>query len=412
MDALVISWLEGLAEMGSTFLELIPCEKRTRQKWFTYQDEIGARGVSSAVRWLMRGSGVGILIKSPLWVLDCDTPEEVERQTSIALEAGVVPLTVETPAHGAHLYMRLPKLFSLEFLKNHLCHPHDEDGIRREMDFKFGPRSLIAVPGTQRAGRLYQPRSLWTLPPICDPHLFLPRGKFWRQSVPFLRDTRPRRDRIAHACTYLKLRAPVSVSKRGGHRTLMGVVAHLVQYLDLDPELAFHMLTHGPNPWNQRCIDRDGTPYPWSNVELWEACTHAVDIIPAAGRKAYLRMEARQRDRVRLSEAVCILREYLTMPQRHRIPVKQIRDFLEWAIGQSDLTEISLGDELVRQDIRRIRSTRKRIFCVPRLDFASFCKTVLESERIRQVLEGRTAGCALIKHVGSLRVEHQVSTIP
>lgn len=402
----VVGWLHGLAGEGCTFVEIIPGTKRTRKPWHAYRRETGAQGVASALEWLQRGSGVGILPKPPLWILDCDTPQEVERQVSTVLDAGIFPLVVDTPSGGAHLVMRLPVGFPQEGLKNHLCHPRDEDDHKLAIDFKFGPRTLLVAPGTVRNGKPYIPRSEWRTPPEVDPRLFLPFGKFWREQVLFLKDERPLKDRIARACSYLLTKAPASISKSGGHKTLMGVAAHLVQYLQLDPELAVSLMTHGPRPWNQRCRDAHGAPYPWSHAELWEACSHAVDLVPAAGRKAYIRAMEVERDRERLLRAVHMLKAHLTRSRADRVPVSQVKDFLEWGAGLPDLTPVALGDELARQGIERVRSTKKRLWCVPGLNLWTFQGAVLDSERVRQAQERGRAGCALMKQVDVLPPPH------
>ena len=239
--------------------------------------------------------------------------------------------------------------------------------------------------------------------------MFLPHGRFWREQRPFLICTRPPKDRIARACTYLR-KAHASVSGKSGHKTLAGVTAHLVRFLDLDPELAFNLLTHGSKPWNARCTDTAGEPSPWSNCELWAACSAAVDALPAAGVKAWDREQANRERKMDLTTRVKILKSSLTLPTSHRVPVERVRRAFMW-IGNHDLSATALGDELVAVDISRIRATRARVWSIPGLDGQAMVRGLLNDAWVRLVDARREeVGSALMKHVGVLRVEHQVST--
>jgi hypothetical protein len=408
-----VLWLQGLAAIGCTFLELVPETKRTRRPWHCYSQQTGERGLANALRWLGRGSGLGILPGPPLWILDADSPHQVERITSILLDAQLIPLVVQTPSGGAHFYFQLPAGFRLDGLKNHLCHPYDADSHKLAMDFKFGPRSLLVAPGTVRNGRRYEPTSPWRTLPVVDPRMFLPEGKFWREQRPFLVDQRPLKDRIARACTYLKTQAPLSISGQSGHKTLAAVAAHLVRFLDLDPELAHHLMTHGQIPWNKRCKDSDGKPFPWAAGELWSACAAAVDALPAAGVKALERQQAIQEAKGKLAAMVGLLKESITHPGSVRVPVSEVLDVFEWT-GQLDLTSTELGIELSAQGIPRVRATGKRIQSIAGLNLWAMQSGILEAGRKRQ--EGRIrAGCPLLaalrlmKHEPAL--EQVVSTI-
>lgn len=394
-------WLQGLAGLGSTFVELIPNEKRTRRAWTAYAVEKGQRGLESAHRWLEKGSGVGLLISPPLWVLDADSESEVERIVSACLVARITPLLVRTPSGGAHFYFRLPDGFQREHLKNHLCHPKDEDGNKVEADWKFGPRTMVVAPGSSRNGKGYLPDQPWTMPPVADPCMFLPNGRFWREHHPFLVDTRPLKDRLARARFYLASRAPIAVSERSGHKVLAGVCAHLVAYLDLDPGAAFHLLTHGDQPWNKRCIDLDGKPCPWSNTALWNACTAAVDSVPAAGAKAWERAEADREVQGRLDELVGCLKQSMTLSGTVRVPVERIRRLFE-RFNITDLTPKWFGDELSKQGIKRIRATGARVQCAPMLDYRALVNAILDQRRVQLTQERWRGGCALIQHESSL----------
>ena len=406
----ILDWLQGLADLGCTFVELIPNTKRTRNTWGEYDQMNGQRGLSCALNWLRKGSGLGILLKAPLWILDADSAKQVENIVSTVLDAAIAPLVVRTPSGGAHFYFRFPEAFPLEGMKNHVCHPFDDDGIKLAMDFKLGFRTLLVAPGTMRNGKPYLPASPWRLPPVVDPRMFLPHGKFWRDHRPFSICTRPLRDRIARACKYLQTKAPIAISGKGGHKTLAGVTAHLVSYLDLDPELAFNLLTHGDSPWNERCVDMEGTPFPWDKSELWNACVLAVDAVPQAGVKHWEREQATSKERSRLTSMVLIVKECASNPGMPPVPVRKVLDAFEW-LGLPDLADLGLGRELVAQGVPRKLATRKRTVHIPGLDYWAMLGRILEADRLRQVNEGRTAECPLMKHLRSLRgVESNVST--
>lgn len=407
----VAGWFQGLADAGCTFVELKQGSKRTKGPWDLYAYQKGSRGLSSALAWLRKGSGVGILPGAGLWVLDVDSPALADRLVSDLLDAGIVPLAVRTKSGGMHLYFRFPQAFPLARLKHHLCHPEDADGHVMPMDFKLGGRTLVVAPGTVMKGKVYEPASPWRIPPVADPRMFLPSGEFWwpvAATRPFLTDERPLGDRLARAKVYLRTRAPLSISGKHGHRALSGVAAHLCAFLRLKPETAMHLMTQGENSWNSRCKDSTGKPCPWDEGDLLAACEQAVDAVPAAGVKAWERAQARQKGRDRLTYMVGVLKESLTCPETLRVPVSEVLDTFEWT-GLPDLTANALGDELTRQGVKRKLATRKRIVCIPRLNLWAMQGRILESDRLRQVREGRTTGCALIKQLGSLRVENEVS---
>ena len=408
----VSNWLKGLADLGCTFVEVDPSTKHTQRPWINYAHQVGQKGVSSALGWLRKGSGVGILPKPPLWILDADNAEWVERIETILMDAGIIPLLVRTK-RGGHFYFLLPDSFPTANLKNHINPREKGDMDKLNFDLKFGPRTLLVTPGTVRAdGIAYTPASAWRTPPIVDPRMFLPHGKFWREHRQFLIFTRPLKNRIARACYYLDSKAPIAISGVSGRATLAGVAAHLVVYLNLDPELAHNLMTHGPNPWNGRCIDKaTGKPYPWNDRELWAACAAAVDSAPAAGVKAWEREQAHREAKAKLNTYVQHLKASLTRPGVHRVPVARVRRVLGW-FGLVDLTAVALGDALAAHAVTRIKATQEKIQCIPGLDYSSLVNRILDAKRVQQVEERGTAGCPLMKHVASPGVENQVSTLP
>lgn len=399
----VSGWLRGLADLGCTFMELIPDTKRTRGSWARFDTCVGQKGLRIAFAWLGRGAGLGFRPAPPLWVLDVDSHDEVERIVSLLLDARIVPLRVQTPSGGAHFYFCLPDGFRLEGLKNHLCHPRDADGNTMSVDFKFGPRTLLVAPGTRRNGKRYEPASDWRTPPTVDPRMFLPEGEFWSDSRPFIISDRPLKDRVARACAYLRGPAPVSISGKGGRKTLAGVCAHLVRYLNLDPELARNLLTHGKDPWNQRCRSANGDRYPWSDSELRAACEEAVNAVPAAGVKALIREQANRDQRDQRHAFIRILRSSLKVSNSRRVTLRRVHRLFVW-FGLERLNPVLLGRELANHGIPRVKATARRIITIPGLDYRSLVSSLLESKRIRLVERLGKEGCALMKRESSLPV--------
>lgn len=401
MTPLLNGWLLGLADLGCTFVELVQNGKQTQREWDHYIHETGPRGVASAKRWLRKRSGVGILPRPPIWVLDSDSQAETERIETICLEAEIIPQVVRTPGGGSHFYFLLPEMFPREALKNHYCHPRDADEKVIEADWKFGPRTLVVAPGTDRNGKCYLPERAWALPPIADPRMFNKDGQFWKASAPFLVNTRPLRDRLARARYYLENKAPISVDKKSARKTLAGVCSHLVAFLDLDPGTAYQLLTHGKHPWNGRCLDTDGQTYPWSRSELWAACSSSVDSVPAAGVKAWIEAQATRERELLLETLINALSPAIKLPKSNRIPINRVHRLFK-RFGSPDLTAKALGDLLSQSGIPRISATRKRIKCIAGLDYKAMIDNILEDRRIHLMQSRGGPGCALIKQQSSL----------
>ena len=389
-------WLQGLAGTGCTFVEVPPGTKHPKKKLDAYRHQVGQLGLSSALRWLGEGMGLGILPRSPLWILDADSREEVERIVSVLLDAHIAPLMVRTPSGGAHFYFILPDGFPIQGLKAHVLHPLDADGVVMAADFKFGPDTLLVAPGSMRKGRQYEPSSPWRTPPVADPRMFLPGGAFWfAPPRTFLVNTRPLHDRLAAARYYLGRKAPVSVSGKHGHRTLAGVASHLVVFLDLSPAMAASLLVSGPSPWNCRCTNPDGSPYPWSASELRTACDAAVGTVPAAGVKAFERQEEGKRLKVGLGAFIAVLKESLTLPDTKRVPVARVGRTFRW-FGQSGFTPKRLGVELSSHGVKRKMATHARIQSIPALDYLAMVDRLLVLKRAEMAKAGHSGVCSWI----------------
>ena len=380
-------WLEGLAAYGCTFVELVRDGKRPRRTLDHYEHMTGQRGVKAARHWLTKESAVGVILKPRLWSLDVDSPEQVERIVSDLFDRGITPLMVSTPSGGAHFYGILPDDFPLEGLKNH--HP---DGTV-PIDYKFGPSTLIVCPGSRRKGIEYHPMSEWTEPPVIDPRWFKADG-FWheRDNRPFLTNPRPDLgDRMMAARRYLEVRAPLSVSGKGGHRTLARVCSHLVAYHRIPSRTALTMLT----PWNARCTDTAGKPCPWSRAELMTALEAAVNSVPESGVKQFQRAEAARGERDRIAAHLELVKAARTMGEASKVPVWRVRRVLRW-FGL-DLTEKTLGDALRLAGVNRVRATKARIWTLPGMRYPRLVDGLLTAKGITQGTDLNKQGSVLPK---------------
>lgn len=377
-------WLAGLANYGSTFLQLPKDKKQTVRSWDTFRKFTGNRGLAMARQWLSKGYGVGILPGPGLWVLDSDSPTASAWIEETLLDAGIIPLAVKTQGKGKHFYFRFPEGFPMENLKNHVCHPKDADGLKFDADWKLGSRTMLVAPGTIYEGRPYQPLAVWREPPRVDPRMFLPEGEFWRESRPFMTDDRPLKDRRARARTYLPGRAPISECGRGGHKALGGVAAHLVAFLRLDPYAAASLMLR---LWNGRCVDLEGNPCPWTKQEILSACEHAVDAIPAAGVKEWERFQRALDDKLRLTFRVDAIKRALTN-RKTAVPVATVLEWFQW-LGLPDLTKKHLSDATNEAGIERARVTRRKLWAIRGLDQWRLFGELARIEHDRQKATGK-----------------------
>ena len=154
---------QGLASFGCVFVELIPDEKRTRGPWAKFESmhtQTGGTCLDRSYHWLDRGSGLGILLRGDLWVLDVDSPAQMERVVSTLLAAGIMPPMVRTPSGMAHFYFRLPADFKgLGKVKNHLCHPKDLEKKAGD-GFQVRPTNPSCCTGDHAEREAIQPGNL------------------------------------------------------------------------------------------------------------------------------------------------------------------------------------------------------------------------------------------------------------
>jgi len=365
-----VEWLKGLAKADCVFIELHPNAKQPKRRYDYYIDLVRPRKRASIQRprfWLQKGSGVGIIPAGDIWILDVDEPTLVKKVIEDLMDARIFAPRVLTPSGGAHFYFRFPANFPLEGMKNHINHPKDSDGHKMPMDFKLGTRTHVVAPGTQINGRPYEPQTPWVQPPVLDPHFFLPDGQFWHSpKEPYAKDDRPRSKRIGAACAYLRSKAPISISGMGGRRTLAHVAAFIVAFLDLDPALACSLLTDGEPSWNSRCRYPDGTPYPWSADELWNACKSAVDAVPAAGVKLLKERQARQHRDQFLAAFIKILGDAHGAASTWVMVNELHARFKAWS-GEV-VTATAFGRALTKAGFQRRKATRAKIQVLDGID--------------------------------------------
>lgn len=298
IDPLVLEHLEGLADEGVVWVELAENTKHSIRRWEHYiekQRRHPGPSIDLAVRILRDGKGLGYLVRGDIWVLDLDTLDGTarmpmrERFESVCSNLYLAPPRIQTPSMGMHGVFRLPDELLGMSLKNHVCHPlEDED--KQEWDFKIGPATLMVAPGTVNEKGTYIPLTRWMKPPVLDPRIMAPQVELFKDLRPFLIDNRDKKSRIRAAQEYLRRHAPIAREGKAGHLALHEVAVTLVVYRDLDPELAYYLMTHeapGRTPWNERCHGKDGKPSPWSARDLWLALDNSADAVPSVGAKDY-----------------------------------------------------------------------------------------------------------------------------
>lgn len=291
------AFLEGVGTFNSVFMQLVPGSKRTIRTWDYFEELHAQRGesrVDLAEAWLLKGYGVGYLLRGRLAAIDADSVATVQRVMEFEKANPSLRMPkVHTPSGGIHALFVHPTSIDGTRLKNHVCHPKEGKEII-PWDFKLGERTMLVAPGTINQKGAYRSPG-WSQPPIFDVRALAPGLAIYRNIKSFTRDCRPLRDRIIAAMSYIRRYAPISVDGSGGNRALRQVAEHLVAYHDLDPSLAFYLLTTSKSgqdrdggavdyvAWNDRCRDRNGKPFPWGEEDLSRALEDAVDAAPAYG---------------------------------------------------------------------------------------------------------------------------------
>ena len=311
------TFLDGLAGYRVVFTQLVPGTKRTTRTWDYFEnlhDQHSQSRLDLVSDWLRKGYGVGYLLRNRLAAVDADDAATVQRVLDFEKQQHIFFPKVSTPGGGIHALFLHTSSIEMQRLKNHVCHPKVH-GKAVPWDFKLGERTMLVAPGTVTPKGVYMPGG-WSAPPVLDIRSLAPKLEIYRNVKDFIRDTRPLQDRVMASMTYLRTKAPISVEGRSGHRDLMKVALHLVGYHDLDPSLAFHLLTKGKTgmdrngtpvtytAWNDRCINGKGDPCPWTDDALMNALESAVDGAPAYG--VHLLQEAKEKEFARWSAAAFI----------------------------------------------------------------------------------------------------------
>jgi hypothetical protein len=221
----------------------------------------------------------------------------VKRVIAFMRTAGITLPWIMTPSRGRHFLFELADGIDYSRIKNHVCHPK-ENGAVVPWDFKLGQRTMLVAPGTVKIGEGGEVlgryvAGKWCQPPQLDPRALAPSLDIYKDMTPFVRDTRPQRDRIMGAMSFLKSKAPICRGE-GARRTLWEVAVHLVVYYDLDPYFVLYLMTVDKGQhisWNSRCVDGAGKPYPWDKHELLEVLQGVQDDVPPWGVAEYKRQE-------------------------------------------------------------------------------------------------------------------------
>ena len=266
---------------------------------------------------IANGKGVGFLVAGDFYVVDCDTKEAVLWMETFLFVSGLECPRVKT-RKGVHYYLKFPQGLRSSLLKHHICHP-TVNGVNYNVDFKFGPRSMVVLPGAvmmkDGQGFHYKPMNEWCEPPVVHPHDLIPGLDLYRSEVRnFAVDERNLAARISRAKHFLSNCAKPSICHQGGRKNLLSVMCHLTAFLRLDPALAVKLATSsskGKNgdpvkSWNAKCRNIDRTPYPWSIEELLQAAKEAQHLVPGYG--VWLLGE-----QARLSKTLDLLGQFLTI---------------------------------------------------------------------------------------------------
>jgi hypothetical protein len=282
---LLASYHRGLAGFGVVLMDLKPGSKQTTRKWGDFDHWHQQRGktrLDLLPRWLNKG-GAMFRPAGGLWVLDCDDLETQERVDAWLKERALSCPQVQTRSGGRHFYFQFPKGLDLGGVKAHV-----NQAGGRKWDFKLFNRTALVLPGTTTDKGAYLTLVPWTHPPEVDPRDLEPSIQLFKDSTPFLPYEGTDRQRRFGAWGYL--RRPITepaIAGKGGRKVLAEVACNLTRHYCQEPYNALAMLLRvdadGLN-WNQRCQGEDGTPYPWSEGELWDALMDSMDEVPSIGK--------------------------------------------------------------------------------------------------------------------------------
>lgn len=322
-----------LAEFGVVVMDAVPGQKRTKRGWGYYDNlhqERGRSRLDMVPRWLQEG-GAMFRPAGGLWVLDCDDQDTIQETEAYLKSRSLKCPQVSTPSGGRHFIFRLPDSMPVSDLKNHV---NRAGGAK--WDFKLGERTALMLVGSVRPKGAYLPHTPWADPPAVDPRELEPSIKVFTEKTPFLTYERPGPAARFAALGYLRNpHTPVSKAGEGGRKILAMVACNLIRYYCQEPQNALAMLmrndANGRN-WNQRCRYPDGTPYPWSEQELYEALVDAQDGVPSLGVTRYKQEEWRAEVVQKLAEHVLEIKRQLSADSNCQGEPKRVQTSkLYWA---------------------------------------------------------------------------------
>lgn len=293
---LIPSYHRGLARFGVVLMDLKPDTKRPTRDWDYYDHlhrQVGGSRLDLLPRWLKAG-GAMFRPASGLWVLDCDDEETTQFVEAWLERHGLTCPRVRTPSGGCHFYFRFPRGLDLEGIKAHV-----NRAAGKKWDFKLSNRTALVLPGTVMEKGVYLPMAPWLPPPEVDPRDLEPSIQIYRDTTPFLEYEGSKFRRRWGARNYLRCSwTKPAIAGKGGRKVLAEVACNLTRHYCQEPHNALAMLLRkdadGLN-WNQRCQGEDGTPYPWSEGELWDALMDSLDEVPSIGKHLWKRKEGERK---------------------------------------------------------------------------------------------------------------------
>ena len=282
---LISSYQQGLAGFGVVLMDLRPGTKQPTRGWDYYDHLHQVRRrtrLDLLPKWLQAG-GAMYRPSGGLWTLDCDDLETTRLTEDWLKQQGLECPKVGTPSGGCHFPFQFPEGLDAQLMKAHVC-----GAGGRKWDFKLTDRTAVVMPGTTNAKGIYQPLVPWVSPPIVDPRDLEPSIQIFKDTTPFLEYFGSKGQRRFAAKGYLmNLWTKPAIAGKGGRSVLAEVACNLTRHYCQEPHNALAMLLREDadcRNWNQRCQNLDGTPYPWSEGELFDALQDSLDEVPSLGK--------------------------------------------------------------------------------------------------------------------------------
>lgn len=370
-DPLIEDWLEGLARINVTWMELRAGAKAPARAWSYYQAIHADRGpdLELAQRWMKRG-GLAFLPANGLWAFDADTKAAEERAIAeLACHRIACPI-VRTPGGGRHFYAMLPPDLKGERLKAHVHVEDEQRGIKA--DFKLTGRTSLVAPGTMRNDFIYHPESSFWMPPVVDPRAFWPDLELFRSDVGHLVDEREDiNKRCASAVARIRS-TPGAVKGEKAHQRLSQLAGNVVAYHRIDPGLAVCLLTRpAGTSWADRCKP------PMPHDVLWRACESAVDAVSTVGRQAYLE-RAKRADRDAALNRFADLLHQSRRANSWTLAMDLMGAFQRWS-GDVEIDPITFGRIISRQGFTTKLKSKARLTAFEDIDLDTLLRLLRQA---------------------------------